>query len=81
MNYKINIGKSALKFINKQPQKEKVRLYRAIYALPNGDVIKMAGSRDLFRLRVGGYRVIYSMENDTLVIHVIEVGSRGDVYK
>ena len=41
----------------------------------------MAGHKDLYRLRVGSYRVIYTVENDLLIVRVLTVGNRGDVYK
>ena len=81
MNYKIVIEKTALKFISKQPPKEKNRIMQSIGNLPNGDTIKMSGKYNLFRLRVGSYRIIYSIEADKLIIRVIEVGNRGDIYK
>ena len=79
--YKINIEKAALKFIAKQPPREKTRLMQSIYNLPNGDIIKMSGKYNLFRLRVGSYRIVYSIEEDKLIIRVIEAGNRGDIYK
>ncbi|WP_210020884.1 MULTISPECIES: type II toxin-antitoxin system RelE family toxin [unclassified Paenibacillus] len=41
----------------------------------------MQGTDNQFRLRVGSYRVVYSLFNDLVVIVIIKVGSRGDVYK
>jgi len=81
MSYKIIIDKLALKFISKQPPKEKRRLMQSIYFLPDGDTIRLSGKGNLFRLRVGSYRIIYSIEKDNLIIRVIEAGNRGDVYK
>jgi len=81
MNYRIVIEKSALKFISKQPPDEKKRILRAIYRLPEGDTLKMSGKYNLYRLRVGSYRIIYSFEEDELIIRIVEAGNRGDVYK
>ncbi|MCL2198651.1 MAG: type II toxin-antitoxin system RelE/ParE family toxin [Defluviitaleaceae bacterium] len=81
MRHKIVIDKAALKFISKQPLKEKNRLLKSIYNLPEGDTIKMSGKHNMFRLRVGSYRVIYSIEEGKLIIRIIEVGNRGDIYK
>jgi len=80
-SYKIAIEKTALKFISKQPPKEKRRLMQSIYSLPDGDTLKMSGKYNLFRLRVGSYRIIYSIEEDKLIIRIIEAGNRGDIYK
>ena len=81
MSYKIIIDKTALKFISKQPQKEKNRILKAIYMLPDGDILKLSGKYNLHRLRIGGYRIIYSIDEDKLMIKIIEAGNRGDVYK
>lgn len=52
MIYKIIIRPKALKFIEKQDKLQRIRLYKAIYNLPNGDIKKMAGYKNDFRLRV-----------------------------
>lgn len=53
----------------------------AIEQLPNGsDIKKMKGHDDLMRLRVGEYRVIYTVDNGELVVLVIDVGNRGEIY-
>lgn len=82
MSYKIVIEKPALKFLQKQPPAQRERLLRAIQGLPGeGDIKPMAGFKDLYRLRVGTYRVIYTVENDVLIVRVLNAGNRGDVYK
>lgn len=82
MKYQILIEKPALKFIQKQPKPQQERLLRAIAALPeNGDIKAMAGHAGLFRLRVGTYRVLYSVENTVLIVRVLNAGNRGDIYK
>ncbi len=54
----------------------------AIYKLPEiGDIKPMAGYTNLYRLRMGAYRVIYTIENDILIVRVLTIGNRGDVYK
>ena len=45
------------------------------------DVKRLAGHEGLYRLRVGGYRVIYEILDDVLVILVVNVGSRGGIYR
>ena len=82
MTYRIVIEKPAMKFLQKQPQAQRERLLRAIQGLPdNGDIKPMSGHENLYRLRVGSYRVIYTIEGDLLIIRVLTIGNRGDVYK
>ncbi len=55
-----------------------------IEKLPEGNDIKeLKGKRGrgLYRLRVGDYRIIYTIDNGKLIIHVIDAGNRGDIYK
>lgn len=82
MTYRIVIEKPAMKFLQKQPQAQRERLLRAIQSLPdNGDIKPMSGHENLYRLRVGSYRVIYTIEGDLLIVRVLTIGNRGDVYK
>ena len=79
---RIQIDKPAMKFLAKQPKPQQERLLRAIYKLPGeGDIKAMAGHDDLYRLRVGSYRVLYTIENAILTVRVLQIGNRGDVYK
>ena len=79
--YRIILKKRAKKFIDNLPKQEKIRLVTAIEQLPNGsDIKKMKGHDDLMRLRVGEYRVIYTVDNGELVVLVIDVGNRGEIY-
>ncbi len=82
MTFRIVIEKPALKFLYKQPLPQRERLLKAIQRLPDvGDIKPMAGHENLFRMRVGTYRVLYSIEHDVLIVRVLTIGNRGDVYK
>lgn len=79
--YKIIIKKKAKKFIDKLPKNERIRVAKAIEALPNGeDIKKLKGYTDLLRLRVGDYRIIYTVNNGELLVIVIDAGNRGEIY-
>lgn len=81
MNYTILYEKPALKFIKKQPKEQQRRILEAIHELPDrGDIKQMKGHSDLLRLRVGSYRIIYSVDNGKLIVRVIDVGNRGQIY-
>lgn len=43
--------------------------------------IKLKGSDNLFRIRIGPYRVIYTIQDDKLIVLVLEIGDRKDIYK
>lgn len=82
MTYRIQIDKPAMKFLQKQPQAQRERLLRAIQGLPDiGDIKPMGGHENLYRLRVGTFRVLYTIIGDLLVVRVLDIGNRGDVYK
>lgn len=84
MNYEYVIRKKAMKFIQKQERSQQIRILRAVYLLPQGSVKKMQGFTDLYRLRVGDYRILFEMnqKTDTItLITVTDADNRGQIYK
>lgn len=82
MKYEIIVQKRARKFIEKLPMNEKRRIVEALEALPFvGDIKALKGHKDVFRLRVGDYRVIYTVDDGRFIVYVIDAGSRGQIYQ
>ena len=81
MMYKIVLKKKAKKFIDRLPKNERLRIVKAIGQLSSGeDIKKMKGHSGLFRLRVGEYRIIYTVDNGELIVCVIDAGNCGEIY-
>ena len=83
MNYRIVIEKAAEKFIVKLPRPDKEWVLKAISRLPEqGDIKQLKGqkSRGMFRLRVGDYRIIYTVDDGQLVVCIVDAGNRGQIY-
>ena len=49
--------------------------------LPSPATTKMKGNNPFHKIRAGGYRIVYEIHEDRLVILVVKVGHRKDVYK
>lgn len=81
MNYKIIIQKAAEKFLKKQSRKIQERLLAAIYKLPEGTDIKKLQGYDMYRMRVGNMRILYTVDEVIQIISVENIDNRGDVYK
>jgi mRNA interferase RelE/StbE len=47
----------------------------------DADVKKLSGDDDLYRLRVGVYRIAYTIDDGKLVVLVVEVGHRREIYR
>ena len=75
----ICLSKDAKKHIEALDRIAKRRIKDAIYELPAGDIKRLTGFKRDYRLRVGDYRVLFSIEND--VITVKDVLPRGEAYK
>ena len=85
MAYRVLITPAARKALERLTLGVRMRVNEAILALaaaprPHG-CLKLSGSADLYRIRVGDYRVIYRVEDRVLVVLVVRVGHRGDVYR
>ena len=85
-NYRLLIKPSAVKELEALPSKKiRQRVVTRIRALaadprPSGSE-KLAGYDDHYRVRQGAYRVVYSVSDRELVVWVVKVGHRKDVYR
>ena len=84
----ISYSKSAAKAINGLDRPTKQRIRDGILGLtkkpPEGDIRPLQGFNDgRQRLRVGKYRVIFKfdLESEIQILYIMNVGSRGDIYK
>ncbi|MCI9151344.1 MAG: type II toxin-antitoxin system RelE/ParE family toxin [Lachnospiraceae bacterium] len=75
----IEYEKEAARHISKMDRPTKQRIRAAIEKLPSGDVIKLQGLTNDYRLRVGDLRVLFSVQNETIIIK--DVLPRGQAYK
>lgn len=69
----------AKKYIAKQEKVIKQRIKKAVEEIPKGDIVPYEGSKDSFRLRKGGIRIIFSWSSDGHIF-VEKIKPRGDVY-
>ena len=84
MRYRIELTRAARRGLASAPRNIIKRLDTCILKLaeepyPRG-CVKLRGSEDFWRVRVGSYRIIYHVEDELLVIVIVKVGPRKDVY-
>jgi mRNA-degrading endonuclease RelE of RelBE toxin-antitoxin system len=76
------LSKTSLKYLSKLEKEIRSNIVSAIERLPDhGDIQKMRGSSrpNTYRLRVGKFRVLYIRETEA--IRVLDIDTRGDIYK
>ena len=84
-NYKIEITATAEKSLKKIPKKDLQKIIEAIQVLaispfPDG-CRKLRGEEDVYRVRQGNYRIIYEVIGSKLIVLVLKIGHRKDIYK
>jgi mRNA interferase RelE/StbE len=82
--YKVNFAKSVKKDFKKIPKLEVTKILDAIDELaknPRSSKSKKLKGEKLYRLRVGNYRVIYDIQDNVMLIFVIKLGHRSDIYR
>lgn len=83
--YKVIWKRSAKKELKKLPKDIIVNIISAVESLENEPrpvgVKKLVGTQHTYRQRIGNYRIVYSIENELLIIEVVRVGHRKDVYR
>jgi mRNA interferase RelE/StbE len=83
MAHSIKFKISADKVMDALPEQQSTRILRAIRKLadnPRPSGCKKLKGRDEYRIRVGDYRVIYEIHDDVLIVLVIKVAHRREVY-
>ena len=85
MAYRIEITAAAYRVLKKLSVDVAQRIARAIDALardprPPG-VKKLEGDEELYRVRVGDYRIVYQIQKRLLVVLVVTIGCRREVYR
>ncbi|HEX7173713.1 MAG TPA: type II toxin-antitoxin system RelE/ParE family toxin [Pyrinomonadaceae bacterium] len=83
-SFRVEWKRSAIKELRNLPRNVVARIMRAVEQLPANPfppgVRKLAGSDHTYRIREGDYRIIYSVVSMTLLIEIVKVGHRKDVY-
>ena len=83
--HKIEISRTAERQLKRLPRDDQRRIVRAMVDLgidphPPGSR-KLTGFDDVYRVRVGTYRVIYSVSGRKLIVIILKIGHRKDVYR
>ncbi|MBW1728010.1 MAG: type II toxin-antitoxin system RelE/ParE family toxin [Deltaproteobacteria bacterium] len=85
MKYRIEVKRTAAKALKKISKSEQKRIIKAIDSLaenlPNLDTTKMKGNNPFHKIRVGDYRIVYEIQDDVLLILIVKIGHRKDVYR
>jgi len=84
VKYKIQLKRSVVKTLKSLPRIEVKKIGKKIDSLGQNpvpkDSKKIKGEKDLYRVRVGDYRILYFFQNSALTVLVIRVGHRKDIY-
>jgi len=84
MTFKISILRRAQKQLAKIPANDYKKIKQAILDLaqdPRPTGAKKLKGRQGWRIRQGDYRIIYEIQNDQLIIIVLDIGHRKDIYR
>ena len=85
MKYRIEFKRSSAKALKKIPKSDQKRVAERIDSLseklPDPATTKMKGDNPFHRIRVGDYRIIYEIHGDILLIVVLKIGHRKEVYR
>ncbi len=84
MTYNVTLKKRAIKALESINEPYYSNIKEAIYSLANNPRpagYKKLKGRDAFRIRVANYRIIYEIQDAILLVDVVDLGHRKDIYK
>ena len=82
--YKVEIKRSAVKEIESFPRKDILAILEKISRLgddPRPSDCKKLSGQEKYRIRCGNYRILYLIEDSILIVYIVKVGHRRDVYR
>lgn len=83
--YRVQIARRAIKAIESLPRKERQRVRAAIDLLADSPrppgCVALTGEANAFRVPVGSYRIVYEVHDAVLLVQVVRVGHRRQVYR
>ena len=83
--YEIRIARRAAKSLAALQRRDQQRIRAAIELLAEDPrppaCVALAGEDAVYRVRVGDYRIVYEVRDDVLLIHIVRVGHRREVYR
>jgi mRNA interferase RelE/StbE len=84
-SYKIHWKQSAKKELKKLDKQIIPRILQAVENLAENPYSsgskKLIGSDSIYRIRVGDYRIVYNLKSSVLIIEIIKVGHRREIYR
>lgn len=85
MAYQIVIEKKTVKFLASVPKRDYLKLQEHINEIAEDPYlsgsIKLQGSKNIYRYRYGNYRILYTVEKYRLIVYIIEIGDRKNIYR
>lgn len=85
MAYSVELMPAAKKQLDRLPADSRQRVAEAIDRLRDNPrpvgAIKLTGPEGLYRARAGDYRIVYSIEDDRLLVLIVKIGHRREVYR
>ncbi len=86
MKYRVEVSRKVGKYLaglhNADLQRRLIGAMRGLESDPRPPgCVKLSGDKDLFRIRVGDYRIVYQVQDRVLVVLVVDIGHRREIYK
>ncbi len=82
--YNLTIKKSAAKELQDIPKKDLLKIVKRIKSLcenPRPIGSQKLSAREQYRVRQGDYRIVYSIDDKELLVDIVKIGHRSDVYR
>jgi len=85
MAYVVDVMPSVRRDLKRLPRTIQAKIIKSMFALENDPrphgVVKLSGEKNLWRVRIADYQILYEIHDDRLTVLVLRVAHRGDAYR